>query len=233
MESQQRAQVRLILEHNLELMQIEFEKRLRALQASNASKGLLRSGGTVKAAIRTMEDLGTALVKQCTDEVIAIERDPDAFSLIQGTLREFQTYLRGELEGVVSQATGHTRESRKDSGAFREADRLFADQELRTTRQLEIHRFSFLRRLELPAIAAVAPQQVERKSVGGRPLGRHWDELWATIAVMLYVGDLKAETQADIERAMKDWFAQRDLNVGDTPIRERARTHWRLLQQAD
>jgi hypothetical protein len=180
-----------------------------------------------------MEELATELVKKCTDQVIAVERDPDAFALIHGTLREFQSFLRDQLEGAICQATGNTRESRKSSNAYYEADRLFADQELRTTRQLELHRFTFIRRMDVPAVITDARSESGRRNVGGRPLARHWDELWASIAVMLYVGDLKAETQADIERAMKDWFAQRDLDVGDTPIRERARTLWRLLSRAE
>jgi hypothetical protein len=37
--------------------------------------------------------------------------------------------------------------------------------------------------------------------------------MWAAIAVMLYVGDLKPRTQSDIETAMKEWFARHDLDV--------------------
>ena len=58
-------------------------------------------------------------------------------------------------------------------------------------------------------------------------MARHWDEMWASIAVMLYVGDLKPHTQSDIENEMKEWFARHDLDVGDTPVRERARALWR------
>ena len=68
---------------------------------------------------------------------------------------------------------------------------------------------------------------------GGRPLAKHWDEMWAAIAVKLYLGDLKPQTQAEIERAMKDWFAAHDIDVGDTPVRDRARTLWCALQQAE
>ena len=64
-------------------------------------------------------------------------------------------------------------------------------------------------------------------------MARHWDEMWAAIAVMLYIGDLKPETQSGIEAAMKDWFARHDLNVGDTPVRDRARALWRRLQAAE
>lgn len=231
MEPQHRAQIRLILEHNLDAGQNEFRKRVKALQASNASKGLLRSGGTIKAAIRIMEELATVLVKDSTDQVVAVRRDPDAFSLIHETLRELQNYFRSELDPIICMSTGHTRESRRSGSAYREADRLFADQEMRTSRQLELHRFSFIQRLVMPD--AGPAQQEQRKNPGGRPVARHWDEMWAAIAVMLYVGDLKPETQSEIEAAMKDWFVRHDLDVGDTPVRDRARALWRQFKAAE
>jgi hypothetical protein len=57
--------------------------------------------------------------------------------------------------------------------------------------------------------------------------------MWAALAVMLYTGDLQPKTQADIERAMKDWLAARDLHVGDTAVRGRARQLWQKLQEAE
>jgi hypothetical protein len=71
------------------------------------------------------------------------------------------------------------------------------------------------------------------KNKGGRPAAAHWDELWAAIAVMLYLGDLKPRRQADIERAMKDWLVSKDLDAGDTPVRDRARVLWSKLEGAE
>ena len=232
MEPHVRAQVRLILEHHLDLVRNEFHRRIKVLQAANASKGLLRSGATIRAAIRIMEDLAAQLVKDATDQVIAVTRDRDAFALIQEALSDCQGFLRSELDPIVCLSTGHTRDSRQSGSAYREADRLFADQEMRTSRQLELHRFSFIQRLTFPAVASVHQEQ-RRQNPGGRPLARHWDEMWAAIAVMLYVGDLKPATQADIEAAMKDWLADHNLEVGDTPVRERARALWQRLEAAE
>jgi hypothetical protein len=51
--------------------------------------------------------------------------------------------------------------------------------------------------------------------------------------VMLYTGDLHPQTQADIERTMKDWLAGHDLDVGDTAVRDRARQLWLKLQETE
>lgn len=226
-----RPQVRLILEHHADLARNEFQKRVKGLQQANAAKGLLGTGATIKASIRIMEELTTLLIKETTDEVIAVTRDPDAFSLLKETLREYHGFLRNELDPIVCLSTGQSRDSGQSESAYREADRLFADQEMRTTRQLELHRFSFIPRLTMPA-AALEKQEV-RRNPGGRPLARHWDEMWAAIAVMLFIGDLKPKTQADTETAMKDWFVRQDLDVGDTPVRDRARSLWRQLEAAE
>ena len=231
MESQHRAQVRLLLEHHSDLIRDEFKRRLKGLQQANAAKGLLGTGATIKAAIRIMEELASLLIKEATDQVITVTRDPDAFSLIQEALREFQSFLRNELDPIVCLSTGHSRYSKQSGSAYREADRLFADQEMRTTRQLELHRFAFIQR-DAPLVP-IQHQQEQRKNPGGRPLARHWDEMWAAIAVMLYLGDLKPQTQSDIEAAMKEWFARWDLDVGDTPVRDRARALWRQLEAAE
>jgi hypothetical protein len=47
------------------------------------------------------------------------------------------------------------------------------------------------------------------------------------------VGDLKAKTQADIERAMKDWLAAHGLDVSDSSVRDRARKLWVRLGEVE
>lgn len=66
-----------------------------------------------------------------------------------------------------------------------------------------------------------------------KPLGSDWEEMWETVAAALYAGDLKPLTEADIERAMKDWLAARFRDINETAIRERARTLWRRIQETD
>jgi hypothetical protein len=50
---------------------------------------------------------------------------------------------------------------------------------------------------------------------------------------MLYTGDLKPKTQADIERAMKEWLCAHDFDAGDTAVRSRARKLWQELARSE
>jgi len=58
------------------------------------------------------------------------------------------------------------------------------------------------------------------------------DEMWAAIAVELFTGDLQPKSQADIERAMKNWLGSMDIDFGDTAVRTRARQLWRKLEES-
>lgn len=107
------------------------------------------------------------------------------------------------------------------------------------TRQIDIHRFTFNQPLHAQSSdVIVAPPSVSdiatpAKNPGGKPLAKHWDAMWAAIAFKLYAGDIQPSSQADIERAMKDWFAENNLDIGDTAIRGRARTLWTKIQATE
>jgi hypothetical protein len=78
--------------------------------------------------------------------------------------------------------------------------------------------------------ASSAPLKIDSpKTGGGRPSKVFWDDLWAEIAKQLYVGDLKPDRQADIERAMHDWITANGYSSGETQVRERARKLFILL----
>lgn len=57
---------------------------------------------------------------------------------------------------------------------------------------------------------------------GGRPPAKWWDDLWIEICRQIYVGDLKPDDQAVIERAMHDWIARQGFDAGETTVRARA-----------
>ncbi len=65
---------------------------------------------------------------------------------------------------------------------------------------------------------------------GGKPLAAHWDELWSSIAVQLWNGDLQPKTQADIKRAMLEWFTAKEIDVGETAVTDRARQLWLKIE---
>jgi hypothetical protein len=76
-------------------------------------------------------------------------------------------------------------------------------------------------------LEAVAP--AEAPSRGGRPSAKWWDDLWVEICSDLYNGDLTPESQADIERAMFDWLATKQLHSAESTVRERARKLWKAI----
>jgi hypothetical protein len=233
MTPEQRVQVRLIIEHEIEARTKEFEENLRAMYSRHAARGHLKAGITIKMAVRYMEDTTVALIKNAIEEVSKVAMDVDAFTTIHAAVHEFEELLRRRLDDAFHKATGHTASSGLDRAAHGAATRLYEEQRVRTLRQLEIHRFSFTKPSVSPAVAMQVSLVPKPKNKGGRPAAAHWDEMWSALAVMLYVGDLKPRRQADIERAMKDWLVANGYEAGDTPVRERARVLWSKLESAD
>jgi hypothetical protein len=68
---------------------------------------------------------------------------------------------------------------------------------------------------------------------GGRPPAAFWDDLWTEICRSLYLGDLKPERQADIERAMLAFVEERGFGGGVSTIRPRARKLWQAISKED
>ena len=74
-----------------------------------------------------------------------------------------------------------------------------------------------------PAQVATKARTAERANPGGRPRKEFWDDFWIEICGQIYEGDLKPETQADLERAMLEWVENRGGEVGETTIKAAAR----------
>lgn len=101
--------------------------------------------------------------------------------------------------------------------------------------KLEIARFSFAPKpapkfAPTPSVPPVISPPPEPSppptNRGGKPLAAHWNEMWACIAVQLWSGDIKPQSQADVKRAMLDWFNTNEIEIGDTAVTERARQLW-------
>jgi hypothetical protein len=75
--------------------------------------------------------------------------------------------------------------------------------------------------------AASPPEGSSEK--GGRPSAEWWDDLWIEMARALYVGDLKPQRQADIEKAMNDWISSKARSAAVSTVRSRARKLWQAL----
>ena len=66
---------------------------------------------------------------------------------------------------------------------------------------------------------------------GGRPPAEWWDDLWIEMCRALYLGDLKPQRQADIEKAMNDWIGSKGESAASSTVRSRARKLWQALSR--
>lgn len=233
----ERAQVRLLLEHLGAERRKATTERNETMQADHSAKGVLRSGGTVRAALRIAEELATGYVKDVVSAVSDVAKDVDAFNMIVTDV----TIMFQELQPVIDQAVMITTfgdgVGLRSESVGKEANRLLRDLQTKTLRLLEIHRFSFTQpspndRAALFPAKALSPQPHARKNTGGKPLAAHWDDMWSSVAVMLWQGDFDPATQADVSRVMLDWFADAGLEVGETSVRDRARQLWQKIESA-
>lgn len=233
----ERTQVRLLLEHLSSEYSDKSDKQLEAMRSQHAAKGCLQSGSTVRESLRIIEAVANDYVKAITAAVSDVSQDTEAFGMIATDVTLLLRTMQVSLDRSVRLASGTRGATNDDSSVSREANRLFMNLHQRVLRLLEIHRFTFTRpsssvsasvRAEVPAPDHGHP----KKNKGGKPLAGHWDEMWSTVAVQLYVGDLQPTSQADIEREMLNWFAQRGLEIGETSVRGRARQLWQRLEAA-
>jgi hypothetical protein len=185
-------------------------------------------GDKVDAALDLIERQGGQFVTEAVDEFAPVAKDTEAFVMIREATESVLSILRHQLDDIVQMAVREHPANGTEAGVYKAAYSRFDDLCLRVRRQVDLHEFDFTD----PAPIKVS-KTMPRKNSGGKPLAPHWDEMWASIAVALYTGDLIPKTQADIERAMKKWFGGRDTDVGDTAVRERARQLWRKLEQAE
>ena len=209
------------------------------MHAQHSAKGLLRSGATVKAAIQIAEVQTNAFVDKLIDEVAAVAQDIDAFNMILAELTARFLGRETELAEALRLATAGQGE--RFASVQREGERLFAEMRTRVFKRLEIHRFSFTRptKGELAAMgirsqstASLPDAPAKPKNTGGVPLGKHWDAMWADIAVKLWTGDLAPKSQADVKRAIFAWFNENEIAIGDTAVTQRARRLWQKIEES-
>lgn len=239
MDTLERAQIRLLLEH----LGSEYNRTCgdaqKAMHAKQAGNRLLQSGATIKAAIRIAEDQTDAFVDKVIDQVSAVAKDVDAFNMIVAALTAQFRGREAELAEAVRLSAGGKPD--EYPSAQQAAERLFAEMRARVFKRLEIHRFSFTRPTKgdmaaaglRPTLVQPAPlPPAKPKNAGGLPLADHWDAMWANIAVQLWSGDINPKSQADIKRAMFAWFNANEINVGDTAVTQRARRLWQQIQDS-
>lgn len=240
MDADERKQVCLILDHEGEAAMQATSRRLKALYAEASAKGSLRSGATVKRTVAVIEEEASAFVLKAVNSVAAIAQDIDAYAQIKARLSaNFRAWER-DLEIAVELATlGAASSMQSVSKAGQD---LYGVAKVRIERELEIHRFSFI----MPTKGTLAqhlgqrfnapvPEVASQKPAnpGGKPLAKHWDAMWAAIAVKLWTGDLAPKSQAELKQAMFDWFNAGGIDVGDTAVTQRARQLWQAMQDPE
>lgn len=235
-----RAQIQKILEYQTELAKRDFEERRGAIYADHSAKGCLQSGSTIRAVIRLMEEVGSALVSSIIEKVSPVAQDTDAFADISGAFTDFWGYLGSELPLTLNIAAGrHPHDLRNDS-ATHSAMQMFEKSRSLVKSKLELYRFTFTKpsqavqassTISSSASPQTPPSKVKKK--GGRPPAEFWDDMWAAIAVSLYSGDFQPKSQADVQRAMLEWIETNDHTAADSTVKSRARRLWDRISALD
>ena len=232
MDERQQSQIALIVAHELDLARRGAEAESKAIFAAHSAKGILGSGVTVKVVSGAIGTGSERLLAVLVEKVSAIARTPQAHDQIAAALK--QHFANMESEVIQSARMASRRgEGDPDPSILRAAMNLFDQIKADIRAKLEIERYAFEvteRAAEQALPATVTPPVAKNR--GGKPLAAHWDAMWAHIAVQLWTGDLQPESQADIKKAMFDWFNANSIDVGDTRVTDRARQLWKAWEAA-
>lgn len=235
-----RAQIRKILDYQTELAKREFEERRGAIYADHSAKGCLQSGATIRAVVRLMEEVGSALVSNCIERVSPVAQDTDAFADLASAFQDFWSFLESELQSTLNIASGrHPHELRKES-ATHSAKQMFEKSRYLVNSKVELYRFTFTKPSPATGVSsAISPGRsqplppIRAEKKGGRPPAEFWDDMWAAIAVSLYSGDFEPKSQADVQRAMLEWIEANEHSAADSTVKSRARRLWDRIAALD
>jgi len=236
----ERNQVKLILEHLCSETLRKNEAAQNTMHANLSAKGQLGGGSTVTLAIKIIEEQAGHFVQVATDQVSQVANDDEAFDSIAlhltALFRGFEPHLEKAL-GFSSRGQSQRSESAKVA-----ADSRFADVRSRIFTQLQIAKYGFLKGgigdqgtsgTKGGIAAETVMQSSDKRNSGGKPLAAHWDAMWAAIAVKLWSGELKPKSQAEVKAAMFDFLNTAGIDAGDTAVTQRARQLWQAMQEAD
>jgi len=224
----ERTEVRQILNDLEESCRDDIERRLVEVSLSQVAKGSFQSAGTIRLVVRAMEEAMSSALSAAFDRIASVSKEPDALPMVSDFLQRQLGFVDGQLEGFAAL-------NRKRPIPLGESDEIlngcrqqFEQSRRRLMDQIELQRAVFS---AFGSPSALKPDNPKNR--GGRPRAAHWDEMWATIAALLYNGDLKPKSQVAIAKAMQDWLMVHDVDVGDTPVRDRARLLWMKIQETE
>ena len=190
------------------------------------------SGATIKVVSAAIGGGSDRLLTTLIEKVSTIANDPEAFELIAAALEAHFGNAEGEVVTSARMASrrGH---GEPDPSILGAAMNLFEEIKSDIREKIEIARFAFDGEKAGQLMRSGTNDgtaQVNRVNRGGKPLAAHWDRMWSSIAVRLWLGDLKPKRQADVKEAMLAWFADNEIEIGDTAVTERARQLWQKME---
>jgi hypothetical protein len=220
-------QIDLLLRHEVQERTQALRERLQGMYSKHAAAGRLQSGSTIRAAVRAMTELATDAVEILSGKVLQISRDPESFALFEVAIADLIEFFRDEMPTIIRMASGRMPcdpSPSIESAAYE----LFNEMQSKIETKVDIKSYDFddangAGGAETGAVAV-------KPSKRGRPPASFWDDMWASIAVALYTGDLVPKTQAELEQAMQTWIETRGFSAATSTVRARARRLWDLLE---
>lgn len=158
------------------------------------------------------------LADRCLAELRSFLYGPAEFFAMERRLIDYAQNLRkGTMEVLQLEVAPRLTRFGMDIGMDYAAEQIFEAHIGELLLWLDKERFDY----DVPA--TVDEVKLTRS---GRPPAPWWGALLADIAGQLYLGDLKPENQAQIEKAMLSWAADNGIEVSESAVRPRARKLW-------
>ena len=214
----------------------QLNDRLAAIYADHLEKGLLRSGITLKVCVETFEDQTGQLIANLVREITPIARDAGAFALIAEGVEQFLAYLDEELERIVERIH-HEFQNSTALRALSHASKIYWGEKREalmaqiTKQHLAAAKAAAGTPEELPVPVAIqetgeTPMAEPISLPEPVPLGEQWHEMWADLAIRLYTGKFRPNSQSDVSQAMADLFTARGIAWSEVEVRDCARRLW-------
>jgi hypothetical protein len=218
-------QVELVLRDAVNEYTAALSQRLLAMYANHSAKGRLQSGATVRVAVRAMDELACEAVERMSERVREVARDSESYLAFRVAMADLVESFRGEMPKAIRMASGRM-PCEPNPSIETAAYELFGQMESKVESKIELAEFAFR---ELSAASNRVPPVIKLGKTG-RPTAAFWDDMWASIAFDLYIGDLNPRTQAELEQAMLQWIEDHGQTAATSTVRGRARRLWDLIQ---
>lgn len=229
-----RGKIQKIIEEQDDCSRKVVLKQVSALCAEHSQRGLIRSGATLKSALKIFEEQTSHFIASLVTEIAPMKLGSEGFGIIAAGLNQFLLFLEGELKRLVK-VTGDIIEKPAEAQRLGAAvANIWTELRGNLMAELEQHRSAFV---TMPAESE--EDKADPDAEGDRehnPMALYWHQMWADTAIQLLTGDLQPDEEADIARSMQQWFADHEVEIRETEMLDCAHLLWRnyeaALQQA-